>query len=195
MKKEIQMQKIRNYVFDRFHDDATGHDFQHMKRVAETAKYIASEENSNPFICEAAAWLHDIGDSKLFANPEQAIEEMYSFLKSLFIAGEEITQIRDAIKDVSFSKGNVPTTLEGKIVQDADRIDAIGAIGIARTFAYGGAKGQPIYHEENDNNSIQHFYDKLLKIKDLLHTSAARKLAENRHSFMEKYLDQFYKEW
>ncbi|PAV29453.1 metal-dependent phosphohydrolase [Virgibacillus profundi] len=195
MGKEIILKKIEEYVFNYFHNDSSGHDFYHMKRVAELAKTIAVKENADTFICVAAAWVHDIGDSKLFSNPIQAIKEMNTYLESIHLSRTEIIQINDAIKAVSFSKGDVPNTFEGKIVQDADRIDAIGAVGIARTFAYGGTKGQPIYHPDITKNSIQHFYDKLLKLKDLMNTASAKEMAEERHRFMEIFLDQFNKEW
>ncbi|WP_106497449.1 HD domain-containing protein [Lentibacillus sp. Marseille-P4043] len=196
MRKDEQLKKIQTYVMNHFQEDTTGHDFFHMKRVAKTARMIAEQEFADLFICEAAAWLHDIGDHKLFTNPTKALQELDLFLESIGLATSNIKQIKTAMRDVSFSKGAVPTTLEGKIVQDADRIDAIGAIGIARTFAYGGAKGQFIYHDTyKDNTSIQHFYDKLLTLKECMHTKTAKQIACERHKFMETYLEQFFREW
>lgn len=191
-----QLSVIREYIHNLFHDDATGHDFYHMERVARMAKMIAMEEGADSFICESASWLHDVGDKKLFTNPEQARNEMGVFLTEIGIEPSIISQIYVAIDDVSFSKGNIPTTIEGKIVQDADRLDAIGAIGIARVFAYGGKKEQLIYHNEKPvNTSIQHFYDKLLKLGKLMNTQTAKEIAQERHIFMESYLDQFFLEW
>ncbi|WP_404452800.1 HD domain-containing protein [Virgibacillus necropolis] len=195
-RKKDQLQTIRDYVFELFHNDATGHDYYHMERVARMAKTIAEKEGADSFICETAAWLHDIGDKKLFTNPEQARNEMDDILTKIEIDRNSIELIYEAIKDVSFSKGKTPATLAGEIVQDADRLDAIGAIGISRVFAYGGTKEQLIYHDENpENTSIQHFYDKLLKLKNLMNTPTAIKIAQERHAFMEAYLDQFFREW
>src|SRR5690625_2699339 len=196
MNQDAQLKQIKQYVKDLFHSDATGHDYFHMQRVADMARQLAREENANVFICEAAGWIHDIGDQKLFEDPEQALTEMNEFLYAIGISKEVLQQIQRASKDVSFSQGKVPRTLEGKIVQDADRIDALGAIGIARTFAFGGVNGQAIFHDTHkQNTTIQHFYDKLLLLKDTIHTSTAKEIANGRHVFIEKYLEQFLKEW
>lgn len=196
MDKTEQLLAIQAYCQEIFGKDATGHDFFHLKRVAHIAGKIALHEGADEFICTAGAWLHDIGDHKLFSDPAQALVKMNNFLKEIHLTTEQITNIRLAIENISFSKGKVPTTLEGKIIQDADRIDAIGAIGIARTFAYGGAKGQLIYHEEQkEGTSVQHFYDKILTLKDTLHTESAKRLAEKRHQFVKVYLEQFFEEW
>lgn len=191
-----QLEEMKSYVYKLFNHDATGHDFYHMERVSKLAIQIAKKEQANVFLCEAAAWLHDIGDSKLFSEQEQARKDLNLFLASISISPGKISTINQIIDSVSYSKGLVPETLEGKIVQDADRLDAIGAIGIARTFAYGGSRNQLIYHPTNDGNtSIQHFYDKLLKLKDLMNTETAQKIAVERHVFMQNYLNQFYQEW
>ncbi len=160
------------------------------------ATYIAQKESADCFICEAAGWLHDVGDVKLFKNPQKSIQHLEAFLKAISISNEEIIQIKLAIENTSYSKGKMPCTLEGGIVQDADRIDAIGAIGIARTFAFGGAKGQAIFHHTSkQNTSIHHFYDKLLLLKDTMNTASAREIANERHKFLEVYLQQFLNEW
>ncbi|RDW22078.1 HD domain-containing protein [Oceanobacillus chungangensis] len=196
MNERVKLKRIREYAFQIFHDDVTGHDYYHMERVARTAKQIAIEEKANLFICEAAALLHDVGDAKLFEQPEKNVKAMNLFLKSIELTAEQIKFLNQIIKEVSFSRGvQVPATIEGRIVQDADRIDAIGAIGIARTFAYGGANQQMIHHNTEKSTSIQHFYDKLLKLYDLLHTTKAKEMAISRQRFMEQYLEQFYKEW
>ncbi|MFC7060396.1 HD domain-containing protein [Halobacillus seohaensis] len=196
MSKDDVLQAISRYVYQQFANDPTGHDFFHMKRVADWSFFLAKEEGANSFVAEAAGWLHDIGDAKLFAQPKQALVDLQVFLRSLDIEAEIIDEISVAIKNVSFSKGAIPETLEGKIVQDADRLDAIGAIGIARTFAYGGVKNQ-LLHTEDDREatSIQHFYDKLLKLSALIHTDRAKQEAAIRHQFMEEYLGQFLQEW
>lgn len=196
MERNEQLTKIRDYVMQQFRDDATGHDFFHMKRVARIARIIAEAEQADLFICEVAGWLHDIGDPKIFVDPAKAYKELVLFLHSIDITPGEYEQILKASKDVSFRKGATPETLEGKIVQDADRIDAIGAIGIARTFAYGGAKDQLIYHDKHrEHTSIQHFYEKLLKLKGSMHTETAKQMAMERHMFMVNYLEHFFAEW
>src|SRR5690625_87512 len=187
---------IEQYVESLFSKDSTGHDFYHMKRVARLAKIIAQKENADVFVCEAGALVHDIGDKKLFEHPEQAIEKMKHFFRSIKIEEYVIEQILIAIKDISFRNQGVPETKEGKIIQDADRLDAIGAIGIARTFAYGGAANQLIYDpESNKNTTIHHFYEKLLLIKDQMNTNYAKQIAEKRHQFMQLFLEKFYNEW
>lgn len=196
MEKTEILKEIEQYAWTAFKADSTGHDFFHMKRVAQMAVRLAHETNGNPFICEAAGWLHDIGDKKLFRHPEKAKADMKAFLSELPINPEDREAIGKAMASVSFQAGHeVPQTLEGKIVQDADRLDALGAIGIARTFAFGGAKGQMIHGEDGDVTSIRHFHDKLFKLKNLINTPAARKIAEERHQVMEEFIEQFYREW
>lgn len=195
MEKEAQLNAINQYVHAIFETDITGHDAVHMRRVADIAKLIATREQADVFIVETAALLHDVGDKKLFRDPNQSIQAMEDFLISIDLSRNVIQQIKDIIADISFSKGAVPESLEGKIIQDADRIDAMGAIGIARTFQYGGANGQMIYDQNDSHSSIQHFYDKLLILKDTLHTRKAKEIAEERHQFLLAYLEQFWKEW
>ncbi|SEQ27541.1 uncharacterized protein SAMN05216232_2105 [Virgibacillus subterraneus] len=196
MNNTEKLDAIREYIYYIFSSDATGHDYYHMKRVARMTSLIAKQEGADQFIAEAAAWIHDVGDSKLFSNSSDELDKLNDFLQTINCTQSQLKQINTAAKDVSFSKGTTPATLEGKIVQDADRIDALGAIGVARTFAFGGSKGQLIWGNDNkENTSIQHFYDKLLKLKDLMNTSTARQIAEERHSFMKNYLDQFFNEW
>ncbi|WP_349774622.1 HD domain-containing protein [Virgibacillus sp. LDC-1] len=196
MNEQDQLIAIKQYVKHLFSKDASGHDFYHLQRVATLACTIATTEKANSVICEMAAWLHDVGDHKLFKKPQAAIQEMNHFLVSLNLSSDEIDQINHTLAHISFSSGKTPATLEGKIVQDADRLDAIGAIGIARTFAYGGAKGQPMYDPTGkENNSIQHFHDKLFHLKSHMHTATAKTLAEERHHFMETFMEQFLHEW
>ncbi|MFZ3579345.1 HD domain-containing protein [Virgibacillus sp. DJP39] len=190
------LQAIHDYVREQFAEDATGHDYYHMVRVVRMAKEIAKQEGGDLFVCEAAGWLHDIGDKKLFSDPGKARVDMDVFLSDLAIEKHTIQEIHLAINDVSFSKGKIPNTLEGKIVQDADRLDALGAIGIARVFAYGGSRDQLIYHEKVTNDtSVDHFYEKLLLLKNLMNTQSAKEIAKERHAFMEAYLKQFFIEW
>ncbi|MCF3941546.1 HD domain-containing protein [Oceanobacillus alkalisoli] len=193
--QQRQLKEIREFTYQLFHDDPTGHDYEHMRRVAVLAKEIAKKEDGDLCLCEAAGWLHDVGDRKLFPDPHQAINEMNVFLDCISIPIRTKNEINHVISTISFKTGKTPSTWTGKIVQDADRLDAIGAIGIARTFQYGGANNQLIYKQGDSHTSIQHFHDKLLKIKDRLHTSYAKQIAEERHRWMLLFLDQFHKEW
>ncbi|ALX47920.1 HD domain-containing protein [Lentibacillus amyloliquefaciens] len=193
-----KLNAIKDYIYTVFNDDATGHDFFHMKRVAFMAKHLAVMEQADHFICEAAGWVHDIGDRKLFSNRAHALKELDNFLQSIDCTADEISTIRKTVEDISFSKGKTPANIEGKIVQDADRLDAIGAVGIARTFAFGAAKGQLLWHDhadKRDETSVQHFYAKLLHLNDSMNTAAAKQIANQRHQFMETYLQQFFREW
>lgn len=190
------LKQIEQYAYELFEADCTGHDFYHMKRVAKMAVKLAHEEEGDPFIAEAAGWLHDVGDKKLFDRPEQVKAELEAFLNELPIDPEDRKDIFRAVEHVSFQSGHqIPPTLEGKIVQDADRLDAIGAVGIARTFAFGGARGQMIHMEDDSLTSIRHFYDKLFKLKDLMNTPTAKEIAEERHQLMEEFVERFYDEW
>ena len=193
-------------------EEATGHDWFHVDRVRRNALYIWKiEQTGDPFIIEMAALLHDIPDEKLNESAEKGEAKLDLFLQTVQLAGEQKEQIKTIIASISY-KGGRKLKLEyqeAKIVQDADRLDAIGAIGIARAFAYGGKKGQPIYnpsfhvreemtleeYRKGNSTSIHHFYEKLLKLKDLLNTDTAKKMAESRHQMMETFLEQFYQEW
>lgn len=129
MNEREKLTRIKEYVFQIFDNDITGHDYYHMARVARMAKQIALDEEADLFICEASALLHDVGDAKLFEQPEENMKSMNSFLKSIGLTADQTETINQIINEVSFSKGvQVPTTLEGRIVQDADRIDAIGQL-------------------------------------------------------------------
>lgn len=200
------------FVQEKMGQDSTGHDWFHVDRVRRNALTIAkSEKEADLFIIEMAALLHDIPDKKLNESVEQGKQVLQSFLVGLELPEEDMTKINDIIFSISYRGGErreLPS-LEAKIVQDADRLDAIGAIGIARAFAYGGKKGQPVYqpdinirenmtledYRNGKSSSINHFYEKLLLLKERLNTPTAKEMAENRHDFMEKFLSQFYLEW
>jgi len=182
----------------------SGHDWYHIERVRRLAVYINTKENlCDPFTLEIAVLLHDTADSK-FNKDDQ--DNGYKILKEFMLrAGlnEIIDQVMNAIKNVSFSNkksygdANDPLLL---VLQDADRLDAIGAIGIARAFNYGGFRNNPIYVPadlagRHTPSTIGHFYDKLLKLKDLMKTNTGKRLAEERHLFLENYLNQFYTDW
>ncbi|MFQ3543060.1 HD domain-containing protein [Halobacillus rhizosphaerae] len=195
MDKQTAFDRIHQFVRQQFAEDYTGHDYEHMVRVASWSKALAHKEGADPFICETTGLLHDIGDHKLFSYPDKALEQRDILLTSLGYTNTQISLISDLIETISFSKGQVPSTLEGRVVQDADRLDAIGAIGIARTFAYGGANGQPIHSFSDQATSFRHFQDKLLMLVHLMNTESGRKEAEHRHDFMIKYVEEFNKEW
>ncbi|MBX0356276.1 HD domain-containing protein [Halobacillus sp. Nhm2S1] len=193
MDRRKALEQIKDYIQDLFKDEPSGHDDVHMTRVASWAKYIAVKEDEDPFLCEVTALLHDVGDRKLFSEPEQAVHERDKLLVDLGFTEEEVDSIAEAIRTVSFSKGMVPNSRLGEIIQDADRLDAIGAIGIARAFAYGGTINQPIYKKDR-KDAIDHFYEKLLKLKGLMITESGKQEAEKRHQFMLQYLEEFHRE-
>lgn len=177
------------YVRALFQGNSDGHDMDHTLRVYDTAMEIAdSEPGCNRLIVALAALLHDADDHKLFETRNNA--NARAFLDSQNVDEATAAQICTAINSVSFSKnkGICPELLEGRIVQDADRLDAIGAIGIARTFAYGGKHGRTL------DSSIGHFHEKLLLLKDLMHTDKAKELAGSRHEFLEAFLREWEKE-
>ncbi|MBV7508038.1 HD domain-containing protein [Bacillus sp. sid0103] len=211
MKNHI-IEQTKIYVRNELGEDATGHDWFHVDRVRLNALHICKKENAgDPFIIEMAALLHDISDEKLNESSEKGEEKLESFLRTIPLTDNDKKHIKQIIATISFKGGQQTSlaTIEAKIVQDADRLDAIGAIGIARAFAYGGKKGQPIYdpsievrnemsveeYRKGKSTSIHHFYEKLLKLKDLLNTETARKMAESRQLMMETFLEQFYQEW
>jgi len=190
-----------------------GHDWWHIYRVWKTAKKIAETEATDPFIVELGALLHDIADSKFHdGNEELGPEIARKFLQSKAVDPQTVRHVELIIANISFKGGNHTqsfTSTELEVIQDADRLDAIGAIGIARTFNYGGHKNREIYNpdiapqlnmtkEEYKNSTaptINHFYEKLLLLQDRMNTATGRKMAAKRHQFMESYLDQFYREW
>ena len=211
MKDEI-IKQTETYVHSELGEDATGHDWFHVDRVRRTALYICYEEQTgDPFIIEMAALLHDIPDEKLNESAEMGEQKLNSFLKTLPLTAQAKNHIMQIIAAISYKggKGSELASIEAEIVQDADRLDAIGAIGIARAFAYGGKKGQSIYdpaiqvreemsleeYRKGKSTSIHHFYEKLLKLKNLMNTETARKMAESRQKIMETFLEQFFQEW
>ena len=212
MTEAIMIQKTKEFVKDKLYGEGSGHDWFHIERVYNLAKYISKKENANSFIVEMTALLHDIDDWKFSSSNTTDTTITENFLLSLGVDTESFEKIIKIIKTMSFKGGVVDSTqhtIEGMIVQDADRLDAIGAIGIARTFAYGGNKNRVLYDPDikpitfgsldevknKDNHTINHFYEKLLKLKDLMNTNSGKELAERRHNFMENFLSEFYYEW
>ncbi len=212
-KQEIIDQTIL-YLQEEFAKESTGHDWYHIERVWKMAKQIATKEgNVNMFVVEMGALLHDIADHKFHGGDESVGPKVArNYLERFEIAEDEKESIVGIVKEVSFKGAGVPTPMsspEGAIVQDADRLDAIGAIGVARTFAYGGSKNRPIYdpnvkpichtsfaaYKTSTAPTINHFYEKLLTLRDKMNTETAKKEAARRHEFMESFLQNFYRDW
>jgi len=208
--KQEQINRTESFVREVLEGEGSGHDWWHIHRVRNNALNIAKKYEVDIFTIELAALLHDIADHK-FHNGDETIglRKAQEWLKSIDVSEDIIQNVLEIMSQMSYSSGQIPNTLEGKIVQDADRIDAIGAIGIARTFAYGGFKKREIYnpnitpvkeqtleaYKKNTDPTLNHFYDKLLKLKDMMNTEEAKSIAEKRHKYMEGFLAQFYAEW
>lgn len=190
--------KAIEFAREIFAGDGSGHDFDHTMRVYRMATRLAEEEGAELEIVRLAALLHDVDDRKISPETCKNYLRAVTFLKENGAEDETIGKIVEIISQVSFSahKG-IPTTLEGKCVQDADRLDAIGAIGIARTFAYGGSRGRRMHdpHGQDPDATVQHFYDKLLLLKDSMNTATGKRLAQHRDEFMRGFLEEFYAEW
>jgi len=212
MEHDAAINQTINFVKDTLQHAEGGHDWWHIHRVWTNAKLIAATENADILVVELGALLHDIADSK-FHNGDEEIgpKTARDFLQSINVDEQTITHVQQIIRHISFKNSFDKSTFhstELAIVQDADRLDAIGAIGIARTFSYGGFKGREIYnpdiapdmpvdksaYKNSASPSINHFYEKLLLLKDKMNTETGKKLAHQRHDFMLQYLDQFYLE-
>jgi len=183
------IEAAKQYLGEIFKDNSDGHDAEHSLRVYGNALLIAkSYPESDKTVIALASLLHDVDDHKLFDTENNM--NARSFLKEQNVEDDVIDQICVIINGVSFSRnrGIRPESIEGKIVQDADRLDALGAVGIARTFAYGGRNGRSL------ESSLQHFTDKLLLLKDEMNTAEARQMAETRHAYIEGFLTEFNKE-
>ena len=207
------VEKTAKFVKEKLLGEATGHDWWHVYRVWNNAKLIAKSQKANLLIIELAALLHDISDWKFSGGDEHAGPQIAKdFLSSINCEEEIIEQVCEIISTLSFKGANVKTpmrTLEGEIVQDADRLDALGAVGIARTFAYGAFAQQEIYnpqikpkthnsfdeYKNSKGTSINHFYEKLLLLAQRMNTQAAKEIAFARQKYMEEFLEQFFAEW
>ena len=188
MQTDQMTQEAIAYIRTLFQGNADGHGADHSLRVWRNAMMIAEQENCDPEIVSLAALLHDADDYKLFSTEHNA--NARRFLEAHGVLPETTERICAAINAVSFSKnrGKRPETAEGQVVQDADRLDALGAVGIARTFAFGGGHGRP------PEDSIAHFHEKLILLKDLMNTEKGREMAEERHAFLEEFLREWEKE-
>lgn len=214
MEKEQIIKRVSKYIKNVLLGESTGHDWWHIVRVQNTANFINQVEKKDSFVINMIALLHDIYDDKF--SKENTRIQLINLMEKLQIKSQikedDLENILFSIEHLSFKggfDGKVSLSDEGKIVQDADRIDAIGAIGIARVFAYGGKQGREIYNPDQgivelknedeyrnvNRHSINHFYEKLLKIKDTINTDTGRKIAINRTNYMRKFLNEFYLEW
>lgn len=210
--EEQQLRAIRRYAENVLGQDTTGHDMTHIERVVRDAKKLQEKEGGSLFLIESSAYLHDVLDDKLVSDVEKAKQDLISFLVLIGVEERIIEPILFIIDHVSFSaqleNDPIELTVEAKIVQDADRLDAIGAIGIARTFYYGGNKGHKMYdptvvprkamtksdYRQNET-VLNHFDEKLFKLKELFQTEAGKKEADIRHQVMVDFVRQFKKEW
>lgn len=202
-----------HFVKESLQNSEAGHDWFHVERVYKNALLIANAEECNLEIVKLGALLHDIADSK-FHNGDETLGPKVAreFLESQKVPEENIAHVVNIIENISFKGGNFEkkfTSIELDIVQDADRLDALGAIGIARTFNYGGYKNRPLYlpnvapnlnmtkeeYKNSESPTLNHFYEKLLLLKDKMNTKTGKKIALERHKFMENFLAQFYAEW
>ena len=189
--------KAMEYARQIFAGDGSGHDFDHTLRVYHMAVRIAGEEGADVEMVALAALLHDVDDHKLSPETCEHKDRAVTFLKSQGVSEQKIHRIVEIISEISFSAGNGrPSTLEGMCVQDADRLDAIGAIGIGRAFAFGGSRGRRMHDPDGADKTatVEHFYDKLFKLKDLMTTPTGQHLARQRDEFMHSFLEQFYAE-
>jgi uncharacterized protein len=204
MNRDSIIKKVEEFAKSTTTEFDSGHDWWHLERVRKMALYIQKMENQGDrFIIELAALLHDVNDRK-FRKPgnNEAGTIINDLLSDVGAERKIIKEVNKINKYISFSTSESPDnkSFEFMIVQDADRLDAIGAIGVARAFNYGGFKNNPIFdpdEKENgkENTTIGHFYDKLLLLKDLMNTPTAKALAEKRHAFLEEFLTAFYSEW
>ncbi|WP_199035577.1 HD domain-containing protein [Glycomyces salinus] len=206
------VQAAIDHAFRELEGDTTGHDLHHVMRVFRMAQRLARAEGADLETVELIAALHDVSDFKFTGDDMSGAREAKRWLLEQGVDEDMAGLVSGNVAGISFKGADtvtMPLTLEGECVQDADRLDALGAIGIARCFTYGGSKGRdlhdpliPVQHHsttkqylDHRGTSINHFYEKLLLLKDRLNTKSAREIAEQRHAFMEAYLEQFYAEW
>lgn len=203
------MERGLNYVKELFGGDASGHDYSHTLRVLRWAERLAQEEGAELFPVQLAALLHDVDDVKLSPETYEYKDRARAFMKAQGLDEELINRVCLIIDEISFGgESKAPSTLEGACVQDADRLDALGAIGIARCFAYGGSRGLPMHdpdikprlnmtkdeYRSIKSTSINHFYEKLFKLPALMNTETTRRIAEERAKYMEGFIEEFMKE-
>ena len=214
MTKQQVIQETADFIKDKFSGEGSGHDWWHMYRVWQLSKQLAKGEGGDLYVIELAALLHDIADWKFHDDENAGPKATKQWLENLGVKEDVISQVTYIVLHISYKGGtnkHKMQTIEGQIVQDADRLDALGAVGIARTFAYGGAAGREMYNpnikpqtyasvaelkeSKSQNHTINHFYEKLLLLKDKMNTKTGKKMAERRHDYMKKFLKEFYAEW
>jgi uncharacterized protein len=213
MNKNEIINNTAKYVRETLEGEASGHDWWHVYRVWKMAQNIGQKENADMFVVELAALLHDIADYKMHGGDDTVGPRVArEWLEKQGVDDGVISHVCEIIKEASFKGAKVESkinTIEGKVMQDADRLDAIGAIGIGRTFAFGGSKNREMYNPEikpelhesfeqyknNGSSTINHFYEKLLLLKDLMNTESGKEIAQGRHAFMEQFLKDFFNEW
>jgi uncharacterized protein len=204
------IEKAKYLLQSQYADESTGHDWLHLERVLKNAITIHQTEGGDYFLIVMGALLHDVTDYKLNDSESEGADKLLKIFAQLKLNEELQKQILKIIEEVSFSGGygKTPSTIEAKIVQDADRLDALGAIGIARAFAYGGKKNRLLYqpdilpqhyknklaYQKSNAPTINHFFEKLLKLMDLFNTQTAKQIAQKRHEFMLQFLDNFFEE-
>lgn len=208
MQKDL-IDRAAEYVRAKFENEYSGHDWFHTLRVFKSATRIAEAEGADVETVQLAALLHDVDDRKL--SPETCADKANAraFLSENAVDERKIEEICRIIGDISFSEGRVPSTLEGKCVQDADRLDAIGAVGIARAFAYGGNHNRLMYHPDiapnvsmtkeeyskSESTTLNHFYEKLFLLADMMNTETAKAIARERDGYMRGFIEEFMDEW
>ena len=214
MKKEVIIKNTERFVKQCLAGEGTGHDWWHIERVRNNAEAICQgEKGVDKFVIELAALLHDVGDRKVLKKEEDDFSHAEAFLHTQKVPEEVRNEVMFIIQNMSFSKSlnkkRSGVSKEFEIVQDADRLDGLGAIGIARAFAYGGSKGRPLYdptkkaqstrttksYRKLNSSSFHHFEEKILLLKDLMNTKTAKKIAANRHTYLQNYMKQFLGEW
>jgi uncharacterized protein len=193
------VQQTEAHIRQLLSGEGTGHDWYHIDRVRKLALQIGAKEGADPLIVELGALLHDIADHKFHGGDHEiGHQQAREWLRSLQAPDDLVATVGDIVERISFSAAKGPMmTLEGKVVQDADRLEALGAIGIARCFATGGYRQRPLYNPADPQveTSVKHFYDKLLLLQDRMNTETGRAIAQDRTAYMQAFLDRFYEEW
>jgi uncharacterized protein len=213
MDKKKILENVTAFVKERLSKEGTGHDWWHIERVRNNAKNICRTEKADRFVIDLAVLLHDVGDRKVIGKDEDDYSIAENCLRENNVSSVVVDQVMFIIKNMSFSsslgKKAADVSKEFEIVQDADRLDALGAIGIARVFAFGGSRARSLYnpskkpqkfsdkkaYQKMESSSFHHFQEKILLLKDLLNTKTAKKIARARHKFLENYMKQFLLEW
>jgi uncharacterized protein len=210
--QEEALAKTKAFLKEKLSDECTGHDWYHIERVWRLACRIADSEEVDGFIVELGALLHDVADWKFTGDEKSGSRAAREWLESIGVEEPVIQHICEIVDNISYKGARVKEKMksrEGLVVQDADRLDSVGAVAIARTFAYGGWANRMIYdptvppemhetfeqYKSSKGHSINHFYEKILLLKDRMNTATGRKIAEGRHRFVEEYLKQFFAEW